>query len=308
MPLVGFGTWKVPNDSAPATVEHAIKCGYRLFDTACDYGNEKGVGEGIRNAINKGLVKREEVFVTTKLWNTFHAKNNVRPAFMRQLKDLGLDYVDLYLIHFPIPLEFVPHDKKYPPEWTVPGHDETQLELSPLHECWPELEKLVTDGLVRNIGVSNFNVQLIIDLLTYAKVKPVVNQVEIHPYLPQEQLVTFCKSRGMHVTAYSSFGPTSFIELDYWKAKEAPPLLENPVVKKIAKLRGRTEAQVLLRWAIQRDLAVIPKSNSADRLKSNRDLFDFRLEDEDLKELKTLDCNLRMNDPDGYGFGLPIFA
>jgi len=184
---------------------------------------------------------------------------------------------------------------------------ETSVERSPLHELWPELEKLVEEGLVRNIGISNFNVQLILDLLTYAKIKPAVNQIELHPYLPQEPLVDYCRSRGIQITAYSSFGPASFIELDYWKAKEAPPLLDHEVVKKIADRRKRTPAQILLRWAVQRGIAVIPKSNDADRAKKNRDVLSFELDDDDLRDLKTLDINLRLNDPAGYGFGLPIF-
>ncbi|RUS27058.1 NADP-dependent oxidoreductase domain-containing protein, partial [Jimgerdemannia flammicorona] len=160
MPIVGFGCWKVSKDVTEHTVECAIREGYRLFDSACDYGNEVEVGRGIANAIKAGVVKREELFVTTKLWNTYHKKEHVRAAFDRQLKDLGLDYFDLYLVHFPVPLQYVPMETKYPPEWFPPGESKTKLEKAPLHELWPEMEKLVHEGLVKNIGISNFNVQL----------------------------------------------------------------------------------------------------------------------------------------------------
>lgn len=307
MPIVGFGTWKVPKDVTMHTVEHAIRDGYRLIDCAADYGNEVEVGRGIANAIKAGVVKREELFVTTKLWNTFHKKEHVRLAFDKQLKDLGLDYVDLYLVHFPIPLQFVPLETKYPPEWFAPGETKTKLTNAPLHELWPEMEKLVEHGLAKNIGISNFNVQLIMDLWTYAKIKPQVLQVEVHPYLPQHALVEYVHSLGMQVTAYSTFGPASFVELNMAHAVNAKVLFEHPVVTSIAARHERTPAQILLRWAVERGLAIVPKSSQRERVKQNLDLFSFKLSDKDLAEIRTMENGLRLNDPWVYGMGLPIF-
>ncbi|RUS18876.1 putative NAD(P)H-dependent D-xylose reductase xyl1 [Endogone sp. FLAS-F59071] len=309
MPIVGFGCWKVPKDITEHTVEQAIREGYRLFDGAADYGNEVEVGRGIANAIKAGVVTREELFVTTKLWNTYHKKEHVRLAFEKQLKDLGLDYVDLYLVHFPISLEFVPIETKYPPEWYVPGTDKSKLaDNAPLHELWPEMEKLVDEGLARNIGVSNFNVQLIMDLWSYARIKPQVLQIEIHPYLPQTDLVNFVHGLGMQVTAYSTFGPASFVELEMAHAVNATPLFDHPVITTVASRHSRAPAQILLRWAVQRGLAIIPKTSNRERLKQNLDLLSFSLTDKDLAEIRSVENGLRLNNPPKYGIALPIFC
>ncbi|KAI8882514.1 4-dihydromethyltrisporate dehydrogenase [Backusella circina FSU 941] len=306
MPLRGFGVWKIAKDDAEDTVYKAVQAGYRLFDGACDYGNEVEVGRGINKAIADGLVKREDLFITTKLWNTFHGKDNVRPAFDRQLKDLGLEYVDLYLIHFPIPLKFVDFDTKYPPEWYVPDATTLTYERSPIHETWAEMEKLVDAGLVRNIGIANFNVQSILDMLTYCKYKPSVLQVEIHPYLPQERLVKWVQAQGIQITAYSSFGPTSYAAISE-NGKQAQSLLDHADVSSIASKHGVTTGQVLLKWAVEQDIAVIPKSVNEDRMKGNFELYTFSLDDQDKKQLGALSSNQRFNNPMHYGFNLPLF-
>ncbi|KAG2171680.1 hypothetical protein INT43_008060 [Umbelopsis isabellina] len=308
MPIVGFGCWKVANEDAENTIYTAIKNGYRLIDGAADYGNEVEVGRGINKAIKEGIVKREEIFVTTKLWNTYHSKDNVRAAFDKQLKDLNLDYVDLYLIHFPVPLKNVPIETAYPPGWYQPGEDKVQLERSPLHELWPEFEKLVDAGLARNIGISNMNVQLIMDLLTYAKIKPSVLQIELHPYLQQSVLVKWVQEQDIQITAYSSFGPASFVPLGVDSAKKAAPLLQHDDISAIAKAHNKTPAQVLLRWSVQRGCAVIPKSSSEDRMVSNADVTSWSLPEDAMAKITQLDLNLRFNDPSGYGFNLPIFS
>jgi len=307
MPLVGFGCWKVSKSDAENTIYTAIKNGYRLIDGAADYGNEVEVGRGINKAISEGIVKREELFITTKLWNTFHKKEHVREAFDKQLKDLNLSYVDLYLIHFPIPLKYVPHDTAYPPEWFQPGENKVTLDRAPLHECWPELEKLVEDGVARNIGVSNFNVQLLMDLLTYAKIKPAVLQIELHPYLQQNVLVKWVQEQGIQITAYSSFGPASFVPLGVNHALSAAPLLEHDVIVSIAKANNKTPAQVLLRWSVEKGIAVIPKSSSEARMVSNHDITSWSLSKEDMAKIAELDIGLRFNNPMEYGFNLPIF-
>ncbi|KAI7898148.1 4-dihydromethyltrisporate dehydrogenase [Cokeromyces recurvatus] len=308
MPLRGFGCWKIDKKDAEDTIYKAIKVGYRLFDGACDYGNEAECGRGINKAIKEGLVKREDLFVVTKLWNTFHGKEHVKSACQRQLKDWGLDYFDLYLIHFPVPLKYVDPSVKYPPEWYVPGTNNTlSYECSPMHECWAEMEKLVVDTkLVRNIGIANFNCQAILDLLCYAKIKPAVLQIELHPYLPQENLVKWVKEQGIHITAYSSFGPTSYVNLTE-SGKSHPSLLEHEKVKQIADKHSISTGQVLLRWALDREICVIPKSVHEERMKGNFEILNIKLDKEDNQLLDSLKSNQRFNDPMVYGFNLPLF-
>ncbi|KAG2191108.1 hypothetical protein INT46_009032 [Mucor plumbeus] len=306
MPLVGFGCWKVSPEDAEGTIYNAIKSGYRLIDGAADYGNEIEVGRGINKAIKEGIVTREEVFVVTKLWNTYHNKDRLRGAFDKQLNDLGLEYVDLYLIHFPVPLKHVNINEVYPAGWYQPNKTEIEFEPSPMHECWHEMEKLVDANLARNIGISNFNVQLILDLLTYAKIKPAVLQVELHPYLQQSRLVTWVQSQGINITAYSSFGPASFVDLTT-DGKTAAPLLEHATIKEIANKHNKTTGQVLLRWSTERNVAVIPKSTNQDRIKSNLDIFSWSLDKEDMDKIASLEKGLRFNDPYSYNFNLPLF-
>ena len=177
MPLVGFGIWKIPKETCAETVYTAIKNGYRLIDSACDYGNEKEAGEGIKRAIDEGICTREELFITSKLWNTYHKKEHVEPACRKSLADLGLDYVDLYLIHFPIALKFVPFETRYPPEWFYDPTEETPVmveESISYRETWEAMEELSNAGLCKNIGVSNINCCMIRDLMMYAKVLPAV--------------------------------------------------------------------------------------------------------------------------------------
>lgn len=233
--------------------------------------------------------------VVTKLWNTYHSKDHVQEAFNRQLKDLGLDYIDLYLIHFPVPLKYVPLDKAYPPGWYQSEQaTKVEYERSPIHECWREMEKLVDSGKVRNIGVSNFNVQSMLDLFTYCKYKPATLQIELHPYLPQKRLVEWVTSHDVHITAYSSFGPVSYEDLTD-DGRKAKPLLQHDTVKSIANKKGKDPGQILLRWAVQRRIAVIPKSNHVERMKTNHDLFSWELTDEENKELDKLSQGLRFN-------------
>ena len=298
IPQVGFGLWKISRDDCANVVYEAIKSGYRHLDSACDYGNEREVGEGIKKALDDGLCLREDLWVTSKLWNTYHAAKDVAPALARTLSDLQLDYLDLYLIHFPIALAFVPFETRYPPEWEFDPDAQTpgmQLSNVPLSETWAAMENLHQQGLVRNIGVCNYSSGLIHDLMSYAQHKPDVLQIESHPYLTQERLIRLAKQYGMTVTTFSPLGAASYLEMDM--ANDAESVLESEIVKRIASSLGKTPAQVVLRWGIQRGTSVIPKSIRAERMRENLDIFNFELTDEEMAKISALNINRRFNDP-----------
>lgn len=250
----------------------------------------------MRRAISEGLVTRTELFIVSKLWNTFHEPARVEAAARASLAYWGLDYFDLYLVHFPLALKYVDPARKWPPDF----EDETGQYADaavPLQQTWQAMEALVDGGLARGIGVSNYNAGLLLDLLRYARTAPATLQIEHHPYLVQQRLVDWCASRGVAVTAYSSFGPQSFLELDWAAAKRAPPLLQHELVGRLAARHGRSAAQVLLRWATQRGVAVIPKTSSQQRLAQNLDVCSFDLAADELAAISALDQHLRFNDP-----------
>ncbi|VUC37912.1 unnamed protein product [Clonostachys rosea] len=306
MPLVGFGLWKVPAETAAETVYNAIKAGYRLFDGAYDYQNEKEAGEGIKRAISEGLVKREDIFVTTKLWNNYHRREHALEMAKLQNEAWGLGYIDLYLIHFPVSLEYVePSKRRFPAWWMDDEKKVVSWDKVPIRETWEALETVVDQGIARSIGVSNFQAQSLYDIQTYARHPISALQIEHHPYLVQPDLVALAAELNITVTAYSSFGPQSFIELAgifSVRAKDTPLLLESDKIKAIADKHGKTPAQVLLRWATQRGVAVIPKSNNPGRLAQNLDVTGFDLAKEEIEQISGLDRGLRFNDP---GFYLP---
>lgn len=315
MPLVGLGCWKIDKKVCANQIYEAIKLGYRLFDGACDYGNEKEVGEGIRRAISEGLVSRKDIFVVSKLWNNFHHPDHVKLALKKTLSDMGLDYLDLYYIHFPIAFKYVPFEEKYPPGFYTGADDEKKGHITEAHvpiiDTYRALEECVDEGLIKSIGVSNFQGSLIQDLLRGCRIKPVALQIEHHPYLTQEHLVEFCKLHDIQVVAYSSFGPQSFIEMDLQLAKTTPTLFENDVIKKVSQNHpGSTTSQVLLRWATQRGIAVIPKSSKKERLLGNLEIEKkFTLTEQELKDISALNANIRFNDPWTWLDGkFPTFA
>eukprot|EP01104_Vermistella_antarctica_P001733 TRINITY_DN1184_c0_g1_i1.p1 TRINITY_DN1184_c0_g1~~TRINITY_DN1184_c0_g1_i1.p1 ORF type:complete len:334 (+),score=93.70 TRINITY_DN1184_c0_g1_i1:25-1002(+) len=302
MPITGFGTWQIPKDVCKETVYTALKNGYRHLDCACDYGNEVQVGEGIKKAIDEGILKREDLFVTSKLWNTYHAKENVRPAIQRTLDDMGLDYLDLYLIHFPISLKFVPFEKRYPPEWAhnpQAANPTWIFENTTIQETWKAMEELVPAGLTRHIGVANFNGALLQDLLKYATIKPAVNQVELHPYLQQPGLLKYMSSQDIKATGYSTFGGASYSWSEL--GATAPRPLDNSVITEIAKKHNRPVGQVILRFFTQQGVVVIPKSLKEERAKENLAHLDITLDEDDIKKIKALSNGLRFNDPMRYG-------
>lgn len=267
-----------------------------------DYGNEVEAGQGVARAIKDGLVKREQLFIVSKLWNSFHEGDKVEPICRKQLADWGVDYFDLYIVHFPIALKYVDPSVRYPPGW-MSRDDKLELSNASIRETWTAMETLVDKKLARSIGVSNFSAQLLMDLLRYARVRPATLQIEHHPYLTQTRLVDYAQKQGLAITAYSSFGPLSFLELNLKHAQDTPLLFEHATIAAVAQKHGRTPAQVLLRWATQRNVAVIPKSNNPTRLAQNLQVTDFNLEAGEIEAISALDRGLRFNDPPAVSIG-----
>ena len=301
LPSVGLGMWKIANAEAGALVRQAIGVGYRHLDAACDYGNEREVGDGIRQALGDKLCTREQLWITSKLWNTYHHPSHVRPALERTLRDLQVDYLDLYLIHFPITLKYVPIETRYPPGWFYdPAASQPRMATDsvPIAETWGAMEELYKAGLVRHIGVSNFGCSLMRDLLSTAAVRPAVLQVESHPYLTQAKLLRYCQQEQIAYTAFSPLGAGSYIPLGM--ATEAESVLNEKVVRDIATHHQKTPAQVVLRWGVQRGTAVIPKTCQTLRLSENLNIFAFELSTDEMLSLSNLDRNQRFNDPGAF--------
>ena len=301
MPSVGLGLWKVDPLSAGELVYEAISVGYRHLDSACDYGNEAEVGKGIERVLASNVCHREDLWITSKLWNTFHEPKYVRSAVERTLRDLQVDYLDSYLIHFPISLAYVAPETRYPPGWffepDAPNPSMQSIKV-PVAETWGAMEELVDTGLVRTIGVCNFGISLLRDLQAGARIQPSSLQVEMHPRLTQEKLLRFCNQENIAVTAFSPLGAPSYVPLGM--AKETDSLLINQDILEIADVVQRTPAQVLLRWGVQRGTAVVPKTSQPKRLKENISLFDFSLSEEQMLIIDGLNKNHRFNDPGDF--------
>ena len=301
MPSVGLGLWKVDPASVGELIHEAISVGYRHLDSASDYGNEAEVGKGIERVLISNLCNREDLWVTSKLWNTFHEPKHVRTAIERTLRDLRLEYLDSYLIHFPIALAYVAPEIRYPPGWFFdPGAQSPSMHSIkvPVAETWGAMEELVDAGLVRTIGVCNFGISLLRDLQAVARIQPSSLQVEMHPRLTQEKLLRFCDQEGIAVTAFSPLGAPSYVSLGM--AKEGDSLFMHESIIEIADAVGRTPAQVLLRWGVQRGTAVVPKTSQPKRLAENLALFDFSLSAEQMLIIDGLNKNQRFNDPGDF--------
>ena len=301
MPSVGLGLWKVDPLGVGELVYEAISVGYRHLDSACDYGNEAEVGKGIERVLALNVCHREDLWITSKLWNTFHEPKYVRSAVERTLRDLQVDYLDSYLIHFPISLAYVAPETRYPPGWffepDAPNPSMQSIKV-PVAETWGAMEELVDAGLVRTIGVCNFGISLLRDLQAGARIQPSSLQVEMHPRLTQEKLLRFCNQENIAVTAFSPLGAPSYVPLGM--AKETDSLLINQDILEIADVVQRTPAQVLLRWGVQRGTAVVPKTSQPKRLKENISLFDFSLSEEQMLIIDGLNKNHRFNDPGDF--------
>lgn len=292
MPVLGLGTWKSSAQDVRNAVEVAIDAGYRHIDCAYLYKNEGVIGDAIQSKISDGTVRREDLFITSKLWNTQFRR--VRECFLESLKLLRLEYLDLYLVHLPMGFQYVSEDDLFPQdEKGNPLYDEG------IHyvEVYHEIEKLKKEGLIKSIGVSNFNEFQLKKVLGECEIKPAVHQYEMHPYLNQESLLHYCKSNEIAVTGYSPFGSPD----RPWPSPDDPPsLLERHDLKIMATKYGKTIAQLILGYQLQRGVAVIPKSVSPERIRSNAEIFDFKVTDEDMTAIKKLDCKWRVID-------LPIF-
>lgn len=260
MPVFGLGVYKVEEGSQiEETIHTALDLGYRLIDTASFYMNEEGVGRAIRSS----GIAREELFITTKVWNSEQGYESTLMAFEDSMEKLGLDYLDLYLVHWPVKDKYI--------------------------ETWRALEKLYREGKVKAIGVSNFKIHHLEELLAQCAEKPAVNQVELHPLLSQEDLRTFCQLNEIKVEAWSPLSRGRF--------------LDEPVLTKIAQNHNKSSAQVILRWHLQNEIVAIPKSVTASRLKENADIFDFALTQEEIEKINGLNQNHRFGaDPDHIDF------
>lgn len=260
MPWLGLGVYKMSEgQEVIASIEAAIRNGYRSIDTASLYQNEEGVGQ----AIKASGISREELFITTKVWNSDQGYDSTLKAFDTSMSKLGLDYLDLYLIHWPV-------KGKY-------------------KETWKALEQLHKDGRVHSIGVSNFQIHHLEDLLVDTEVRPVVNQVELHPLLSQLELREYCKSQG--------------IQIEAWSPLAQGKLLDNEVLKAIGAKYGKSTAQVIIRWDLQHGIVTIPKSSNPERIVENANVFDFELTAEEMKQIDSLNQDQRVGpDPDNFDF------
>lgn len=264
VPIFGLGVYKVDDNDCSDLVKNAIKFGYRLIDTASFYGNEEGTGLGVREGIKEAGLKREDVFVTTKVWNEGLSYEQTIDSFNKSMDKMKLDYLDLYLIHWP----GQPYCFKEP---------------------WRALEDLHAQGRVKSIGVCNFNEKHFEELFSFAKVKPVLNQIELHPRLTQEKLRKYCVDHGVLPQA--------------WSPLMRGKIFDNEVIVELCKKYNKTPAQIILRWHLQENILVIFKSSSMERVMSNADIFDFEISQEDMKRISSLNENLRTGpDPDTFNF------
>jgi len=284
---LGLGTWKSPAGVVQAAVAEALAMGYRHIDCAPIYQNEPEVGQAIAEALDAGLVARGDLWLTSKLWNNAHAPERVRPALEKTLAHLHTDYLDLFLIHWPV--AFAPGTlfarKK---EEFIPLADQ------PIIETWQAMEACVAAGLVRHIGVCNFSVAKLDALCAQATIRPEMMQIELHPYLQQQATLDFCKQNNILVTAFSPLG--SGDRPAAMKKAGEPTLLDNPVILQAAAKHGATPAQILLAWGLARQTVVIPKSVNPERLRQNLGATKVRLDDQDMTAIAALDRGYRLVD------------
>lgn len=283
-PVLGLGTFKTEPGIMYNTVKEALNLGYQHIDCAPVYGNQAEIGKALINAINQKIVTREQLWVTSKLWNDNHAPDDVETAIKKTLTELNLDYLDLYLMHWPVAVKkglFLPEK----------AEDLISLKDMPLTSTWAAMEKLIDKGLCRHIGVSNFSIKKINMLLDTAKIKPEVNQIELHPYLQQPEMFEFCKKNDIVLTAYSPLGSPDRPER--LKETDEPTLLTDPAILSLADKYSVTAAQILIAWLLHKDAVVIPKSTNLVRMKQNLEAIKVKLVNDDLLKIESLNRNYR---------------
>ena len=281
IPLVGLGTWKsTEKGEAQRAVDHALNAGYTHIDCASVYENEKEIGDGLQNVFQSTRLNRGDIFLTSKLWNDKHHPNDVEAACRATLSDLRTDYLDLYLMHWPV----------------VTGNTGDVVDPS-IESTWKAMERLVDLGLVRSLGVSNFSVTKLEKIKKIARYPLQVCQVECHPYHRNDVLSAYCSDNGIHVTAYSPLGSPDSASMFRGREK-VPELLKDNCIGEIAARNGKNVGQVLIKWALQKrpTSSVLPKSANPDRLKGNLELFDWNLSDEDVKTIDQIETRARMVD------------
>ncbi len=283
IPSIGLGTWKAKEGEIEKALRSAIFLGYRHIDCASIYSNQIQIGESIRGLIKEGVVKREELFITSKLWNNRHRKGDVYLELVNTLKELKLDYLDLFLIHWPIAF-------KYDVIKPTKVDDFLSLKEVSLNETWEGMENCYKKGLVRHIGVSNFSIKKIKSLFKTAEIKPELNQVELHPYLPQKKLAKFSKENNILLTAYSPLGSKS---RTWDKGGSIKEVLEDEIICSIAKKLNVTPANVILSWINSRGIVSVPKSVNPYRQKENLDSLNLTLEKEDIEKINSIRINYR---------------
>lgn len=292
-PSLGLGTWKSEPGEVGEVIKTAIRLGYRHLDCAAIYANESEIGTALSDVFKEGIVKREDLWITSKLWNNCHHPDHVRPAIKKTLADLQLEYLDLYLMHWPV---------AFANECTYPESEAQVIPLAeiPLQTTWQAMESLADDGLCRHLGTANFSVKKLQHLIDQATHLPEVNQLEMHPYLQQPKMLEFCGQQNVLLTAYAPLGSAGRPEP--MKGEAEPVLLDDPVIAQIAKSHQATPAQVLLQWGIARGTAVIPKTVNPDRLKENLAAADLLLTPEAIDQINQLDRHRRYFDGKFWDF------
>jgi alcohol dehydrogenase (NADP+) len=291
LPALGLGTWRAAPGEVGAAVRAALKLGYRHIDCASIYGNEAEIGSALTATLTNSGVRRDDLWITSKLWNDCHAPTQVRPALEQTLRDLQQEHLDLYLIHWPVV-------HRHGVLMASQASDQIPLEQLPLDETWGAMEALVEAGLVRQIGVSNCSAAKLANLLPHCRIRPAMNQVERHPWLQQAALLAFCQQHGIALTAYSPLGSAA-------AAGAAAPLLNDAVINTIAAAHGASPAQVLLAWGLACGTAVIPKSVQPTRLAENLGAAQIQLSASALEQIAQLERGQRFVDgsfwelPDG---------
>ncbi len=281
MPGFGLGTWKSDPGVVGSSVTSAIEMGYRHIDCAAIYGNEAEIGQALKAIFSADAVTRDDIFLTSKLWNSNHAPADVEPALRKTLSDLQVDHLDLYLMHWPVALSS--------------NGDKISLEELPLIDTWRAMEACVDKGLVKDIGVSNFSCKKLKELCAQARIRPAVNQVEMHPYLQMVDMLDYASKEGIHLTAYSPLGSRD--RPSWLKNAKEVPILEDENIAKIASKHNATPAQVLIAWALERGTSVIPKSVSSERQKENLDATTaVQLDQDDMKTIAGMDRHTRYVD------------